>query len=77
MNATHGLQPNPFRRLAHEVAEFFAEVSYAQHRMYELSMAPDLFVFKPANAPDTFDEFLFRTSAPLRHEPPAHARACR
>jgi hypothetical protein len=31
----------------------------------------------PNVAPDTYEEFLFRTSGLMRHEPPAYARAAR
>ncbi|HEY2288509.1 MAG TPA: hypothetical protein VGH88_22440 [Streptosporangiaceae bacterium] len=37
--------------------------------------APDRFAARPDVAPETYAEFLFRTSAPLQHEPTARARA--
>ena len=42
--------------------------------MAELRLAPDRYVLGPATAPDTYAEFLYRTSGPLRHEPPARKR---
>jgi hypothetical protein len=42
--------------------------------MTELATAPDRYSLNPDRAPDTYAEFLFRTSGLLRHEPPARAR---
>jgi len=43
--------------------------------MAELTTAPDRYLFDPDAPPDTYAEFLFRTSGVLRHEPPARVRA--
>jgi hypothetical protein len=66
-------QPTFVRRLLQWLAISFAELTDAQRVM----AAPDRYVFRRASLPDTYEEFLFRTSGPLRHEPPARARAGR
>jgi hypothetical protein len=63
------------RRVALKVREIVAECAYAQRRMADLASAPDRYLFDQDAAPDTYAEFLFRTSAGLRHEPPARCRA--
>jgi hypothetical protein len=60
---------------ARKVAAVIAECHHAQHRMIELATAPDRYLFRPDAAPDTYAEFLYRTSGVLRHEPSARARA--
>jgi hypothetical protein len=52
-----------------------SECRYAQRRMIQLSYAPDRYVPQPGRVPDTYAEFLFRTSGPLAHERSARARA--
>lgn len=42
--------------------------------MMELRLAPDRYVPDPAQAPDDYAEFLFRTSGSLAHEPSARQR---
>jgi hypothetical protein len=43
--------------------------------MTELQLSPDRFLMDGgAQPPDTYAEFLFRTSGPLTHEPPADKR---
>jgi hypothetical protein len=68
---------NPIRRLIHKIADVVAECAYAQRRMAELSTSPDRYVLNPHAAPETYAEFLYRTSGVLHHEPPARARASR
>jgi hypothetical protein len=63
------------RRLAHKVAAAVAEYYDAMRLTTELNMAPDRYVFHPRTTPDTYAEFLHRTSGPLAHEPSARARA--
>jgi hypothetical protein len=46
----------------------------AQRLMLVLRNAPDRFVTDPGAAPDTYDEFLARTSGPLLHEASARRR---
>jgi len=62
-------------RLARWIADFAAECHYAARRSVELASSPDMFLNHPSAAPDTYDEFLFRTSGLRRHEPPASERA--
>jgi hypothetical protein len=63
------------RRAARAVAATLAECNRAQRRMAELRLTPDRFLLDgPARPPDTYAEFLFRTSGLLAHEPPADKR---
>ena len=64
-------------RFARRVRDIVAECAQAQRRLTELTTAPDRFLASPNEAPDTYAEFLFRTSGLMRHEPPARARAMR
>jgi len=66
---------SPVRQIIRKVAALLAECAYAQRRMAELTTAPDRYLFDPDAPPDTYAEFLFRTSGVLRHEPPARVRA--
>lgn len=63
------------RGLARRIGAVIAECAYAQRRMAELATAPDRYLLKPDAAPETYAEFLYRTSGILRHEPPARVRA--
>lgn len=62
-------------RLTRRVAGLIAECDEAQRRFTALRMAPDMYVADSDHAPDTYAEFLFRTSGWLRHEPSARDRA--
>jgi hypothetical protein len=62
-------------RFTRRVADVIAECRYAQRRMTVLNSTPDRYLADPDQAPDTYAEFLFRTSAPLPHEPAAAGRA--
>lgn len=63
------------RRAVRAVAATLAECNRAQRRMAELQLSPDRFLINgAAKAPDTYAEFLFRTSGLLAHEPPADKR---
>jgi hypothetical protein len=64
-------------RFARRVRDIVAECVQAQRRLAELTTAPDRYLMSPNVAPDTYEEFLFRTSGLMRHEPPAYARAAR
>jgi hypothetical protein len=64
-------------RFARAVRDIVAECAYAQRRMTEIMTAPDSYLFNRDAAPDTYGEFLFRTSGLLRHEPPTRSRASR
>ncbi len=62
-------------RSAAAVARVIQECNRAQRRLSELRLSPDRYLDQPDQAPDTYAEFLFRTSGPLEHEPPASKRA--
>jgi hypothetical protein len=62
-------------RLARRLAAIAAEVRYAQRRMNVVRLAPDRYLFDADKAPDTYAEFLFRTSGPTMREPSAQARS--
>jgi hypothetical protein len=64
------------RTLARRVGEVVAECNEAQTRLLMLRLNPDRYVLVSDQAPDTYREFLFRTSGVLVHEPSATAR-CR
>jgi hypothetical protein len=63
------------RRAAGKLADIVREMNDAQRLMLVLRTATDRYVENPHAAPDTYDEFLIRTSGVLRHEPPARKRA--
>jgi len=62
-------------RFGRRVADIVAECNYAQRRMLALRTAPDLYRADRNKAPDTYAEFLFRTSSALLHEPAASGRS--
>jgi hypothetical protein len=62
------------RRFAGRVAGVVSEMNYAQQRMLALRTATDRYIDKPGAGPDTYDEFLARTSGMLIHEPSARKR---
>jgi hypothetical protein len=59
-------------RLARRAAAFIAECNDAHRRMLELFLAAD----RSRKAPDTYAEFLLRTSGSLVREPTACERRC-
>jgi hypothetical protein len=63
------------RQLMRKVSGFLTDWTYAQRRVIELKVAPSQNVFQPDTVPQTYAEFLYRTSGVLQHEPPARARA--
>jgi hypothetical protein len=63
------------RRLARRAAGVVAECNSAQRRLTQLRLSPDRYAPDSQHAPDSYREFLFRTSGMLRHEPSARARA--
>lgn len=75
MNKTASRWTDGLRRLARKVGAAIAECNDATRLMTELNTAPDHYVFRPRTVPDTYAEFLYRTSGPLAHEPSARARA--
>ncbi len=50
------------------------ELNYWQRRSAILSMAPDRHLPHPDRPPETYSEFLARTSGPLLREPSCKAR---
>jgi hypothetical protein len=62
------------RRVAGKLADTVREMNEAQRLMLVMRTATDRYVEGPHAAPDTYDEFLARTSGLLRHEPPARKR---
>jgi hypothetical protein len=74
MNSGNGLS-GLAKGLIFKIAAIVRECNDAQRRMAQIRSAPDRFALRPDVAPDTYAEFLFRTSAPLQREPSASARA--
>jgi len=62
------------RRVAGKLADAVREMNEAQRLMLVLRTAMDRHVENPGAAPDTYAEFLARTSGVLLHEPPARKR---
>lgn len=61
-------------RIAGKLAGAVHEMNQAQRRMMVLQTAMDRHVPNSGGAPDTYAEFLIRTSGVLLHEPPACKR---
>ena len=61
-------------RPAVKLTQFMRELNYWQRRSAILSQAPDRYLAHPDRAPDTFCEFMARTSGPLLREPSCKAR---
>jgi hypothetical protein len=76
MNSDNGLA-GLAKGLIFKIAAIVRECNEAQRRMTEIRSAPDRFGTRADVAPDTYGEFLFRTSAPLQREPSARDRARR
>jgi hypothetical protein len=68
---------SPVRAVIRKIAGILAECAYAQRRMTELTTAPDRYIADPAAPPQTYAEFLYRTSGVLQREPSARSRAGR
>ena len=63
--------------LAHLIVRIgvaIAEMNYQQRRLSVIRQSQDWHMANPYQAPDTYAEFLLRTSGPLRHEPSARRR---
>lgn len=58
--------------LARRIHDTVSEMNYASSRLLELTLACSL--AESDQAPDTYAEFLLRTSAVSLHEPPARRR---
>ena len=63
------------RRAAGKLADTVREMNEAQRLMLALRTATDRYIENPGAAPDTYAEFLARTSGALLHEPSARKRA--
>jgi hypothetical protein len=68
------MSTDQLRRLAARIAAAVAEMNEAQRRMFVLRTALDRYMIRPNEAPDSYAEFLVRTSGPLLHEPTAFDR---
>jgi hypothetical protein len=61
--------------LLHRISEIISECNEAQRRLMSYSLSYDRYAPEPNAAPDTYAEFLLRTSAPSWREPSARQRA--
>lgn len=77
MNKAANPESGPIRRFARKIADVIADCVREQRTIAELMTAPDRYLTNPDVAPDTYSEFLFRTSGVLHHEQPARARTGR
>lgn len=64
-------------RVAGKVAGTVREMNEAQQLMLAIKTGGDRYVEDRDAMPDSYEEFLFRTSGALRHEPSARKRARR
>jgi hypothetical protein len=62
-------------RTASAVLTVLDEMNDAQRRATRARLAYDLLLPDPGKAPETYQEFLLRTSGPAPHEPSAQRRA--
>jgi CheY-like chemotaxis protein len=65
------------RRLVGNIAAAITEMNEAQRRVSALRTAQDRYLLKPDEPPDTYAEFLARTSGVLLREPSARGRSRR
>jgi hypothetical protein len=72
---TTGPARSPLARFGRRIANVVAECNYAQRRSFEIMTNPDSYLTDRDQAPDTYAEFLFRTSGGLLHEPASAQRA--
>ena len=71
------MNADQLRRAVRRVVAVVAEMDQAQRRLAALRTSPDRYLLHPQEPPATYGEFLFRTSGPLLHEPPAGERGQR
>jgi hypothetical protein len=67
-------------KLAHLIVRIgivLAEINYQQRRFAGIRQSADRFMDNPFTVPDTYAEFLLRTSGALRREPSAAQRVAR
>lgn len=62
------------RRAVAAMVRAIKEMNEAQRRLFVLQMAVDRYHPKSNAVPDTYEEFLVRTSGVLLHEPSARRR---
>jgi hypothetical protein len=62
-------------RFGRRITSIVAECNYAQRRAFAIMTSPDHYVTERDKAPDTYAEFLFRTSGGLIDEPDCAQRA--
>ena len=72
---TTGPARSPLARIVKRIANVVAECNYAQRRSFAIMTTPDSYLTDRDQAPDTYAEFLFRTSGGLLHEPASAQRA--
>ncbi len=65
------------RRVAGKLAGTVREMNEAQRLLLVRQTSTDRYARRPGAAPDTYEEFLARTSGVLLHEPTARKRAQR
>lgn len=75
MNRADRLLPGFLWRLAHRIAAIVVDCRDAQRRVAVLRASADRYLLHPEVPPDTYAEFLFRTSGPLLREPSAADRS--
>jgi hypothetical protein len=63
------------RSTGRRIADIVAECDYAQRRWFAIMTSPDSYLTERDQAPDTYAEFLFRTSGALMDEPACAQRA--
>jgi len=60
--------------VARRISQIIAECNEAQRRLTYRRLSYDQYLTEPDTPPETFPEFMLRTSGPLRHEPSARRR---
>ena len=70
------MNADQLRRALRRFLAVVAEMDQAQRRLAALRTSPDRYL-PTQEPPATYGEFLFRTSGPLLHEPPAGERGQR
>jgi hypothetical protein len=61
-------------KLADRLLSVVQELNYWERRTAVLTMAPDRYSLNSDRAPDTYEEFLARTTGPMIREPSLRAR---
>jgi hypothetical protein len=60
--------------VARRISQIISECNEAQRRLTYLRLSYDQYMTQPDTPPETFSEFMLRTSGPLRREPSARQR---